>query len=264
MIVVTYIFIPIIFLLLKMTKEFRSVKITDVITATPSAQLFNITSNLILDSTASSYFKQIIESLNQLKPVSTSLFTTISSQSIGAFIAGLFTIITTLILLYLKEPILRRLRKTKIVPLRVIRHHQNKGLIVYRLIILNDSNYLAKNVEVDIKEIIDDGGVSRINFVQSPLNWTHLSQKPRDIYPHQDAWLDLFDVTLTQGKYMRLSAPNISGLPDLPYLKQGKTKLVLNYYQENGQNGTIELQVEWNGNETFQGNDLPVVTILKS
>lgn len=235
-----------------------------MVNATSSTQFLNITSNLIIDSTTSGYLKQITEFLNQLKPASPSLFNIISSQSIGAFIAGLFTIITTLILLYLKEPILRRLRKTRLVPLRVIKHHQDKGLIVYRLVILNDSNYLSKNVTVEIKEIIDDGGVSRENFVQSPLRWTHLSQKPRDIYPHQDAWLDLFDVTLTQGKYIRLSAPNISDLPDLPYLNQGKTKMVLNYYQENGQNGTIELQIVWNGNETFQDNDLPIVTILTS
>lgn len=63
----------------------------------------------------------------------------------------------------------------------------------YRLMIVNDSNVLAKKVEIRV-ESINEGKIIR-NLIPTPLYWTHKNVAERDIFPHQLVYLDFIMCT---------------------------------------------------------------------
>jgi len=177
-------------------------------------------------------------------------------------ISSIFAILTALTVTFLIDPWKRWFRRTNLIPIDVISYFQDFQYI-YRLQLRNESCYTAKNVEIDVEGVRDNGDKLRENFVPSPLSWTHRTTEPRNILPHQNAFLDICEVKQEANKFIILAAPHIKPLKEMPYIKKGTTRLVLKYYQENGQTGEVKLKITWNGNETFNEGDLPTVVIEK-
>lgn len=80
----------------------------------------------------------------------------------------------------------------------------------YRFLIKNEGNATAKDVEVYIEEIANDG-VKRDNFLPVPLRWTHYQTKGggqvvRNILPKQSVYLD-FCVLISGDYRLRLATP---------------------------------------------------------
>ena len=209
-----------------------------------------------MDATTSAFLQQIATNLEPLKALSQHP----QIQFMPQFMASAFAIVTALVIVYFMEPWKRWFQKSKIVAEKVIPKYQN-GQYLYRLILTNKSNYVAKNVEIEVEDVYDDGGEPRANFVAAPLRWTHRSATPRDIYPHQTVYLDICEVRQEQNKFITLTAPHIMDLPEMVTIRMGKTKVKLKYYQEDGQTGVITLEINWNGNETFKSPDLPKIRV---
>lgn len=202
-----------------------------------------------MESTNSSHIKSILDSINGSE-----------NKPIPQIIASLFAIFTALVVAYLMEPWRRSFMKTNLVPIKVVSQLQG-GTYCYRLAIENDSHYIAKNVEIDLEEIKDDGNITRQNLIPSPLSWTHRSRESRDIQPHQTVYLNLLEAIQEQNKFLRITAPNIQHLDDMTLIKPGESKLTLKVYQDNGQIKQITIKVTWNGNESFEEADLPEIKI---
>jgi len=71
-------------------------------------------------------------------------------------------------------------------------HKQASNLKVWRIVIKNYGNEVARNVQADVIKIYDKNK-ERENFLPIPLQWTHLNQESRDIFPGQTTYLDFFD-----------------------------------------------------------------------
>jgi hypothetical protein len=154
-------------------------------------------------------------------------------------------------------------KKPKIKFIKVIKNFQG-NICIYRLVIKNDSNYIAKNVEIDIEEVIDDDGNKRDNFLPAPHNWTHIDKPLRDIFPHQIAYLDILTINEVPNQFIALYTRILWFIPNMTIIKPGTTILKFKYYTENGQTGNINLQVKWKGKETFDENDLPEIKIIQN
>lgn len=210
-----------------------------------------------MSATTSALIKNFNKSLQEI----TSLLNQPSAiKLLPDVIASLFTIGTALIIAYLMEPWKRFFQKTKLRPVEIVRKFQNFQYL-YRLVILNDSDYLAKNVEINTEQVFDYDNTIR-DFIPAPLRWTHGSDYPRDIFPHQTVYLDICEVKQEQNKFITLTLPHLAGLDEMLIIKKGRTKLVLKYYQENGQTGIIKLEIKWNGKENFTEEDLPKIKLL--
>jgi hypothetical protein len=173
-------------------------------------------------------------------------------------------IIALLVLVYtlFREVISHCWKKPKLKFLGVIKNIQT-NICIYRLIVKNDSKYIAKKVEIDIDEVIDDDNNPRKNFLSAPHNWTHRDDSSlRDIFPHQIAYLDIVTINQVENQFIALYARILWNIPDMSIIKPGTTILKFKYYTENGQTDDIKLQVKWNGNKTLNENDLPEIKII--
>ncbi|MBK8483661.1 MAG: hypothetical protein IPL31_04755 [Saprospiraceae bacterium] len=84
----------------------------------------------------------------------------------------------------------RKLWKPKLKFKNVLQTEQN-SFINFRLVIENDSNNIAEQVEFDILEVKDNDTL-RSNFIPAPHSWTHIENNSlRDIFPHQTVYLDI-------------------------------------------------------------------------
>jgi len=215
-----------------------------------------------MESTTSALLQQIannLEPLKNLNQTSEGIFTDFFNPVFAAVVTGALVSLVTLVL---QDWFKRNWQKPKIKPIEVIPKFQ-KYQYIYRLVFTNDSNYLASNVEVDIIEVIDPDGKKR-NFIPSPLRWTHRSEKPRSIFPHQPAYLDICEVKQEVGKFIMLAVPNLGGLDEMLTISKGITVLHLEYYEENGQTGKIKLEIKWNGKEDFNiKGSLPKIALIK-
>lgn len=207
------------------------------------------------DATTSALLKEIASTLKPLSALKESFSFNLSNDFFGALFAAFSAIAVALFL----DKIRRRIEISKIMLVKVVKHPQNNKWY-YRLWLKNDSDYIAKNVVVNLEKVIDDDGNNR-EILLTPLSWTHRDEESRDIFPHQDAYLNICEVQLEQNKFIRLTAPRIMHLDDMVIVKKGTTKILLRYYQENGQNDEIKLKIEWNGNESsFDQDNLPEIT----
>lgn len=219
-----------------------------------------------MDATISALLKQVATNSGVLNQIATNLqpLSNLKQDHPSEFwtqiIASFFAIITALIVAYLMPLMIKLLQKPKLKPLRIFRVLQTYQYI-YRLAIKNDSDYVAKKIKIDIENVIDEGSVSRENFLPAPLSWTHGQEATRDIFPHETAYLDICAVKQEANKFITLTAPNIESFPDMAILKKGTTQLKVRYYNENGQTGDIKIKVVWNGNETFDEANLPEISI---
>lgn len=160
---------------------------------------------------------------------------------------------TALVIAIFSEPFLNKfIRKTKLTVKEVTSHIQGNGdLIVYRLLIKNESIYRARDVAVDVERIYDSGKL-RSNFLPVPLGWTHShaigGSVMRDIHPDQSVYLDICNyIKKKEGVVLRLSLKAGSEIKDFCQLEIGSTKIELKAYQNSGQTVVITLLIEWDG-----------------
>jgi len=205
-----------------------------------------------MDATISALLEQIATNLKPLEALDQPISL---AQIIGAIISFLVGGFTALAALIIKERY-ELSRQSNISPVKYVPTYQEpedktrgQSQWIYRLEFINDSKYIAKNVEMYIQEIYDDGNIFRDNFIPSPLRWTHRDARPRDIFPKQTVLLDIFEVKFRPQEPIILAAPNLDGLKSMKDIRAGKTGLILKYYQENGQTGYFEVIVKWNGKE---------------
>ncbi len=124
------------------------------------------------------------------------------------------------------------------------------------MVIKNEGNVLAKNVQVDVIEI-EDSGKRRENFLPIPLRWTHLDNESRDILPKQTVYLDLFE-QLTPGSisniqfFIKFGSRFGSGVKDFSFLNPGKTKVTLRLYNSDGKNTEFNISATWDGQFIFE------------
>jgi hypothetical protein len=211
-----------------------------------------------MDATTSTLLKQLVDELESLKNLNSPFYTN------AGFIGSVIASITALIIAIFTEPFLNKfVRKTKLKVKGVTSHIQGKGdLFVHRLLIKNEGNYRAKDVEVNVEQIYD-GDEKRKNFLPAPLGWTHShavngGQVARDIHPNQSVYLDICNyINRKEGDVLRLSLKAGQEIEDFCTLKLGSTKLELKAYQDSGQTVEIILIIDWNGKNN------PSIRLLK-
>lgn len=177
-----------------------------------------------------------------------------SNEFFGALFAAVGAICVALLL----DRIRKFTEKTNLVSGEIIKNLQGPSYH-FRLPLTNQSDYVARKVEVDVEKIIDDNGEER-KIVPTPLDWTH-KEEQRDIFPHQTAFLNICEAQQEVGKFIKIRAVRIMHLEEMVVIKKGVTRVTLRFYQENGQTGEIKLKIVWNGNETFKEQDLPTISI---
>lgn len=201
-----------------------------------------------MDATTSALLKQLANNLESLKSLNSPFYTN------AGFLGSLIASITALIIAIFTEPFLNKfIRKTKLRVKGVTSHIQGAGdLIVHRLLIKNESNYRAKDVEVDVEQIYD-GDEKRQNFLPVPLGWTHShavngGHVARDIHPNQSVYLDICNyIKRKDGDVLQLSLKAGSEIADFSVLKLGSTKLFMKAYQDSGQTIEMILIISWDG-----------------
>lgn len=208
-----------------------------------------------MDATVSAIIKEIASSLESLSALRENFPLNLSEEFFGAVFAAVGAIIVALTI----DKIKKGIEKPLLIPGKILKTLQG-ATYHFRLPLKNDSEYIAKRVEVNIDKIVDPNDRER-EIVPTPFDWTH-GNEIRDIFPHQTALLNICEVQQEQGKFIRLSIPRIMHLDSMTLLTQGTTKLALKYYMENGQTGEIKLKVVWNGNESFNEEDLPKIKLV--
>ncbi len=208
-----------------------------------------------MDSTASELLRKIASNLEPLKNLNQNQF-----SFIPEIITAFLSIGVALIVAYLIQPWNRWVQKSNVEAIKVIRNFQQYQYL-YRLQIVNDSNYIARNVQIDIEDIVES--TNSRNIIPAPMRWTHGDTKPKDILPHQTVYLDLIEVKQEQGRFIKLTAPNIMDLDEMSVLNKGISILYFRQYQENGQTREFKLKIEWNGKEIFDTKliNLPIINL---
>lgn len=121
-----------------------------------------------------------------------------------------------------------------------------------RLVIRNEGNDTAENVQVDVIKIFDDGE-SRKNFLPMPLLWTHLGREERNILQKQTVYLDIVNWN-TEGNSLssltfipELATRYGGGIDDFRKLKSGKSRLELTFYKRGGKSFSKKIEIEFDG-----------------
>jgi hypothetical protein len=146
--------------------------------------------------------------------------------------------------------------KPKITMLDITRFNHNHTLDVWRLPFTNTGNDTAKDVQVEIVEVIDDRNKKRNNFLPIPLLWTHLDKETRDILPRQTAYLDVFE-HINQEKlsnithYLRFGSRFAQEIKDFCFLEPGTSQIKLKLFQKEGKSYAIVVNAEWDGEFLF-------------
>src|SRR3989344_5155347 len=138
----------------------------------------------------------------------------------------------------------------------LISRNQTPSLNLWRLVIKNIGNDTAKNVQVDIIEVVDDGKKLRKNFLPLPLRWTHLDKECRDILPDQTVYLDLFE-HINRGPlgniqhFVRFGTRYAQEIQHFCFLNPGKSKVKIKLFQENGVSFETTVDTDWDGTLLF-------------
>ena len=172
-------------------------------------------------------------------------------------------IIVGLTVALLIDYIKRKTQLSNVLANRITSINQDDHLIVFRLVLMNNGEYAAKSIEMQIDSILE--GNDEREFIPSPLAWTHKDPKipQRDIFPNQFVYLDL----LNYKEYpdigeikLTVNTPNLVGIPDMIELNAGTTTLNLISFQENGQSRRFKIHIYWEGKHPFEKYE-PIVTI---
>lgn len=133
-----------------------------------------------------------------------------------------------------------------------IEKYMQAGVKVWRLLIKNSGNDIAKDVQAEILKIYDNGNF-RKNYLPAPLRWAHKWEmrgdsryyyENRNIHPDQVAYLDLFDDTLlhsTEGKILIATTIPLNNIPDFAFLSGGESIIVLKIFEKNIKPITVKL-----------------------
>lgn len=124
----------------------------------------------------------------------------------------------------------------------------------WRIAVLNEGNDIAKNVQVDVTEIAENGK-PRDNFLPMPLGWTHFGGEVRDILPKQTVFLDVFEHHIRRGD--RFGTVNLAtrfggGIDDFRQVRINPeiSTLELTFYEQSGK--TFKRYIElYFGSELF-------------
>ncbi|MGB8991979.1 MAG: hypothetical protein WCD80_07995 [Desulfobaccales bacterium] len=174
-------------------------------------------------------------------------------------IAVMFSLVIAVGVPFLVEHLRRKPRKSNLVIMNKSVNPQGDSF-VGRLIITNDSEERAVNVEAYIESIVYNDKPIK-DYLPIPLRWTHghvyNSEIRRDIFGKQTVYLDIFHYQEERGE----NIPVIEGLnkedlywfklqspiTTLEYcnLKSGKTKLHIKLYQESGQVREKDVEITW-------------------
>lgn len=144
-----------------------------------------------------------------------------------------------------------------------LKKYKQGELIVWRLLIKNNGNDIANDVQAEISKLYD-GIALRINYLPAPLRWTHSQylvgnnyfyNGNRNIHPGQMAYLDLFD-QIPDGDELRIRIATtifLDSVPDFSILKKGESKIELKIFEKNTKptfaNVTAKL-----GKDNFEAN----------
>lgn len=216
-----------------------------------------------MQATVSAQLNRIADQLDSLKSLNDP--TWIQPEFVGAALASSAALLIALF----GEPIRRWWIKTTLKVIRITSHIQGGGgLIVYRLLISNEGNHKAQDVEVTVEKLFEDNN-ERKNFLPVPLGWTHAgaylkSPVVRDIHLKQPVYLDLCEFIYPQrdgqgvtDAVLRLRAEAGQEIPDFNRLKKGKTRLMLKAYQADGKPLPVNVNIEWDG------NNKPKINLIK-
>lgn len=137
------------------------------------------------------------------------------------------------------------------------RLHHTHELDVWRVLIKNEGKAIARNVQVEVVEIIDDSNKKRENFLPLPLRWTHLDTETRDILPSQTAYLDIFE-HINRGKqltnmehYLRFGSRFATQIADFCFLKPGESNIKIRLLHDEGGPHDIKIFTNWDGTLLF-------------
>lgn len=170
----------------------------------------------------------------------------------GAFVAGLIGLCTVIF----RDWYEKWHNKSNLETIKIAIYEQNSRYI-YRLILENRGDYSAENAEVELIEIIRNK--KKLNFVPSPMRWTHLNGAVRDIFPNQVAFLDILEsFEVNQENYIAELKPlYIDHLREITRIEKGETLIKLKIYQKNGQTKKILISIDF---ENIK--NLPLVKIV--
>ena len=127
--------------------------------------------------------------------------------------------------------------------------NQSQELTVWRLVIKNTGKDTARDVQVEVIEIKDEGD-TRKNFLPMSVNWTHLNKVSRDILKDQTAYLDIFNQS-DKGSLKSMehtiifASPYAQDIKDFFFLKKGNSEIKLKLFQKNGNSQEIKLFTKW-------------------
>lgn len=141
--------------------------------------------------------------------------------------------------------------------MKIIGHHENKQANSStveghtRLKFINEGKSTAKNVNVYVEEIIDNG-ISRGHFLPVPLSWTHNGMYFRDFPPKQVWFLDLCRIdNIDSHKFPILVLAAGQNVDNYQNLNEGKTMLFLKVSDESGRIRRYKLTLKWQIGEPY-------------
>lgn len=191
-----------------------------------------------MDVTTSALLKQLAENLEPIKSVNPPTIFKLEFWS---------TVFPSIVALLVAGGIGRYIKpylgiKPCLEVLELVRFHQ--AHYIWRLAIVNNGRETAKNVQVDVVKIYDEG-VLRENFLPMPLPWTHTDKESRDISPKQTVYLDVFYHKINDPNDAHIATRFGGGVDNFRKFKLGKTKLILTFYEQSGKSFNKEIEVSW-------------------
>lgn len=195
-----------------------------------------------MDATATALLKQLTENLEPLKGLNTPSFLKIEFWS--SLIPSLIALLIAGGIGKFIKPHLGIKPKLEILGLqRFLQGHQ-----VWRIAVINNGLEIAKNVQVDVVKIYD-GNVLRENFLPMPLPWTHRDTHPdkenRNILPKQTVYLDVFYHKANDPNDVHIATRFGGDIDNFRKLKNGKSKLVLTFFEQSGGSFNKEIEISW-------------------
>lgn len=200
-----------------------------------------------MDATTSAIIKEIADNLLPLQNLNNPSYS--DPNFLGAMLASL---VALLIAIY-SEQFRNLARRTNLSVKNVRINEQGNGnSVYYRLEIINEGNYPAKNVEVYV-DSIQENSQTRENFLPVPLRWTHARAYMsagvyRDIHPNQSVLLDFCEFVKDRN-LLHLSLAAGGENPEFAILHGGDMQVDIKIYQESGKTIKITLPISWDSGQ---------------
>lgn len=196
--------------------------------------------------------KQILEGiLKQIQPLVKANEPHYFSWFDYKVLALIIPFISALIVVYIAHRLSRRPKKTNLV-IKGASAYQQDTCYMGRLIIKNESNVRAVNVEAYVESVINNGNKIN-NYLPIPLRWTHSdlnkskSMVLRDVSGNQSVFLDIYYYGPYPHPNESIKLVIFSTLYEIKYcdIKPGITDLYINLYQESGQVVPAKVTISW-------------------